>query len=366
MRNSTHPFPWAVPLRPCLPINPMDPVALLTRMVEIPSLSGEETVLATFLVEVMRTLGFRAEIDVAGNAVGVLGDGEQDIVLLGHMDTVPGAIPVRVVDGKLYGRGSVDAKGPLAAFIAAAAEVGRRAGKRIVVVGATEEEAASSKGARHVARTLAPTCCIIGEPSGTRAITLGYKGRVVLAYEASAGTTHSASPGANVLEEGVEFWNRLRRWAEAFNVGKAMFDRVDPALRAIESHNDGLTESLTLRASIRIPPGLTSAGVQREVEALAPGSASLRFWGADPPYRAEKNTALVRAFLKAVRAEGLGPVFKVKSGTSDMNVVGPAWNCPIVAYGPGDSNLDHTPNEHLDLAEYRQAIRILARVLRTV
>jgi LysW-gamma-L-lysine carboxypeptidase len=335
-------------------------------MVEIPSLSGEESVLAEFLVETMRSLGFDARVDEAGNAVGILGDGPAEIVLLGHMDTVPGAIPVRVEDGKLYGRGSVDAKGPLAAFIAAAAEVGPRAGKRIVVVGATEEEAASSKGARHVARMDAPSHCIIGEPSGTRAITLGYKGRIVFAYEASAGTTHSASPGGNVLEAGVEFWNRVRQWAETLNVGKAMFDRVDPALRAIHSHNDGLAESLTLRASIRIPPGLTPAAVQEDVEALAAGSARLRFWGADPPYRAEKNTALVRAFLKAVRAEGLEPAFKVKSGTSDMNVVGPVWNCPIVAYGPGDSSLDHTPDEHLDLTEYRQAIRVLARVLRTL
>lgn len=54
---------------------------------------------------------------------------------------------------------------------------------------------------------------------------------------------------------------------------------------------------------------------------------------------------------------------KVKSGTSDMNVVGPAWNCPIVAYGPGDSSLDHTPIEHLDLAQYHQAIAILSRAL---
>ncbi len=46
-----------------------------------------------------------------------------------------------------------------------------------------------------------------------------------------------------------------------------------------------------------------------------------------------------------------------------MNVVGPVWNCPILAYGPGDSSLDHTPDEHLDLAEFRQAIAVLARVL---
>ncbi len=44
-------------------------------------------------------------------------------------------------------------------------------------------------------------------------------------------------------------------------------------------------------------------------------------------------------------------------------MVGPAWNCPMVAYGPGDSRLDHTPDEHLDLAEYHQAIAILSRAL---
>jgi LysW-gamma-L-lysine carboxypeptidase len=43
-------------------------------------------------------------------------------------------------------------------------------------------------------------------------------------------------------------------------------------------------------------------------------------------------------------------------------VVGPVWNCPIVAYGPGDSRLDHTPNEHIDIAGYLQAIAILARI----
>jgi [amino group carrier protein]-lysine/ornithine hydrolase len=344
----------------------VDPIALLTRMVEIPSLSGEESALADFLVETMRGLGFQAHTDEAGNAVGTLGDGPTEIVLLGHMDTVPGAIPVRREDGQLTGRGSVDAKGPLAAFIAAVAEVGPLPGTRLVVVGATEEEAASSRGARHVARTRRPACCIVGEPSGTRAVTLGYKGRLVLAYEAETGATHSAAPEGKLLEEAVDFWTRIRAWATAENADKPMFDCLDPALREMGSGSDGLTESVRLKISIRIPPGRTPDEVQQQVAALAPRSARLRFWGADPPYRAEKNTPLVRAFLAAIRAEGLDPAFKVKSGTSDMNVVGPVWRCPILAYGPGDSSLDHTPHEHLDLAEYRQAIRILVRVLRTL
>jgi LysW-gamma-L-lysine carboxypeptidase len=335
-------------------------------MVEIPSLSGEEGALAVFLVETMRDLGFQAHVDEAGNAVGTLGDGPTEIVLLGHLDTVPGAVPVRIENGNLFGRGSVDAKGPLAAFILAAAEVGPLPGKRLTVVGATEEEAASSKGARHFGRTRTPACCVIGEPSATRAVTLGYKGRLVFAYEAEADASHSAAPDENVIETAVAFWGRVRGWAAEENAGKKMFESLDPVLRQIRSDGDGLTDAIRLRASIRIPLGQTPETVEARVRALAPPEARLSFWGGDLPYRAEKNTPLVRAFLAAIRSEGLEPAFKVKSGTSDMNVVGPLWRCPILAYGPGDSSLDHTPNEHLDLAEFAQAIRILARALRAL
>jgi LysW-gamma-L-lysine carboxypeptidase len=49
-----------------------------------------------------------------------------------------------------------------------------------------------------------------------------------------------------------------------------------------------------------------------------------------------------------------------------MNVVGPIWNCPIVAYGPGDSALDHTPEEHIVLKEYQRGIAVLSRVLQNL
>jgi LysW-gamma-L-lysine carboxypeptidase len=52
-----------------------------------------------------------------------------------------------------------------------------------------------------------------------------------------------------------------------------------------------------------------------------------------------------------------------KTGTSDMNVIGPRWQCPVVAYGPGDSALDHTPSEHLNLDEYARAVRVLTNAL---
>ncbi|MER3469523.1 MAG: acetyl-lysine deacetylase, partial [Thermoflexus sp.] len=60
------------------------------------------------------------------------------------------------------------------------------------------------------------------------------------------------------------------------------------------------------------------------------------------------------------------PRFRLKSGTSDMNVVGPAWRCPIAAYGPGDARLDHTPEEHIQLKEYLAGVRVLARALEEI
>jgi LysW-gamma-L-lysine carboxypeptidase len=94
--------------------------------------------------------------------------------------------------------------------------------------------------------------------------------------------------------------------------------------------------------------------------------AQLNLMEFTPAYRAEKNTSLVRAFLSAIRHAGGAPGFTVKSGTSDMNITAPVWQCPTIAYGPGDSDLDHTPNEHIFISEYQRGEQVLAQVLKTL
>jgi LysW-gamma-L-lysine carboxypeptidase len=116
---------------------------------------------------------------------------------------------------------------------------------------------------------------------------------------------------------------------------------------------------------MRVPVGLTIAEVEKQIERFKNG-ARVEFSSEEEPFRADKNNALVRAFLSSIRSAGGSPAFTLKTGTADMNIVGPIWKCPIVAYGPGDSTLDHTPNEHLDLAEYERAINVLAHVLETI
>jgi len=341
-----------------------DPVVLLERMLAIPSLSGQEDALAAYLVQAMEGLGFRARVDEAGNAVGERGEGPIEVVLLGHMDTVPGHIPVRREGVRLYGRGAVDAKGPLANFILAAAAVGLPPGVKLVVVGAVEEEAATSAGARHVLDRYRPAAVIIGEPSGGDRITVGYKGRLLIDYHVSLGAAHSARDEETACERAINYWLWAKGFAEAYGAAETRrFDRVDCALRSMASGSDGLVEWATMGIALRLPLGFPADAFQEAARAAA-GTAEVAFRGDEAAYRADKNNPLVRALLAAIRAQGGQPRFTVKTGTSDMNVVGPAWQCPIVAYGPGDSDLDHTPDEHIELDEYRRTITVLTEALR--
>jgi len=338
--------------------------ALLTGLVERYSPSGQEQAAAEYLVAQMRDLGLRAAVDPVGNAVGEIGAGAQTIVLLGHIDTVPGAIRVCREGNVLHGRGAVDAKGPLAAFVCAAAHVGMLPDKHVIVVGAVEEEAATSRGARHVLTQLVPSAVVIGEPSGWDRITVGYRGRLLVDYALRREVGHTAGPSVSAPEEAVGFWQMVLAWAGRLNAGcDRLFEQVTPSLRRICSTDDGLVEHMEMRLGLRLPLECDADRLQKELLGMA-GDADLSFHGYEQAFHAPRGTSLARAFVRAIRAQGQRATFGVKTGTSDMNVVGPVWQCPIVAYGPGDSTLDHTPNERLDLGEYHQAIEVLTAVLR--
>ncbi len=392
-----------------------DAVALLTRLVEIPSLSGHELEASRFLVGSMLSLGYdRCEVDAVGNAVGEIGavDAARTVILLGHIDTVQGEIPVRVEEGGdgpvLHGRGSVDAKGPLATFACAAANLGpdwaRQSDMRIVVVGAVEEEAATSKGARFIrdrfdgARAPVPDFCVIGEPSGVARITLGYKGRLLLEMRAAQPMAHSAGPNPGIATLAVDLWNMVRDYTEKFNRDRPKtFDQLLPSLRDVNTRtDDAMRDHVWIKIGLRLPldfevdaflgevwqwaqarAGDCSPPLRRpyvEGKDAAPqrfrfgrGDSALEFCvhGQEPAWRGNRQNALVRSFLAAIREVTPDrPRFVSKSGTSDMNVVGPAWQCPIAAYGPGDSSLDHAPNEQLRLDEYWQAVQVLETALR--
>lgn len=353
---------------------------LLLELVKRYSPSTLESTAVNYLVQWMRERGFDARVDEAGNAFGIRGatQAPNTLMLLGHIDTFPGEVPVRIeslseaggvatepfsglsAGWALYGRGSVDAKGALCTFAEAAAQARIPEGWRVIVAGCVEEEIATGKGSNYVSDHYTPTYCIIGEPSSSNRITLGYKGRILVEYTLRRPVAHTARPEPTVGALGAEFWQNILNWTEIENAGvERIFDQVMASLRGINTSSDYFNETLNMTAAFRLPPRITPEDVLKVLRGFAQPDGELRGYGHERAYQSDRNNPLVRGMMAAIRAEGMQPGFVLKTGTSDMNTVGAKWDCPMIAYGPGDSNLDHTPYEHLPLEEYDRAIRVV-------
>lgn len=339
-------------------------IRLLHDLVACYSPSGRERPAGELLLGVLRDWGWDARLDEVGNVVGEIGSAPPTICFLGHIDTVAGEIPVRTDGGRLYGRGAVDAKGPLAAAACAASRLLPDPGKHIVLVAAVEEETPTSRGARHIAQRITPDYAIVGEPSRWDRVTIGYKGILHFRYTLVVPRAHGAAESPCAATRAIDFFNALRASANK-GVEQSPFRSLTANVRSFETQLREFDETARMTVDLRLPPSLDPDRLERTVRDLAAG-ADIEIIEKLPAVMGQKNNRLVRAFLAAIRGRGGRPRFALKTGTSDMNVVAPAWNCPILAYGPGDSRLDHTPDEHLDLDEYRKAIDVLEAAFRSL
>jgi len=325
---------------------------LLEELVATPSVSGEETEAAERLVAFFEAHGREARIDAVGN---VRAPADDSVLLTSHVDTVPGDIPVRVADGVLHGRGSVDAKGSLVAMAVAAVETG------VSFAGVVGEEV-DSRGARHlIADRETPDAVVNGEPSGWDAVTLGYRGLLSGTYVATSESGHTSRPADNAIQSAIGWWSRVE---EAFGADEwtPVFEGVTPKPVGIEGGTsaDGLSVEATVDAQFRVPPDMGTDAV-REVADGALDGGTVQWREAIPPVMTSPRNPVARAFRAAIRATGGEPSQLRKTGTSDMNLYADAWSVPMATYGPGDSALDHTPEEHIHLDEFDRAVAVLER-----
>jgi LysW-gamma-L-lysine carboxypeptidase len=348
-------------------------VRLLTNLLGIYSPSGKEEDISNFLVKEMETLGFRARKDAIGNVIGEIGKGEPTILLCGHMDTIAGNLPVRVENSKLYGAGAVDAKSSLAAMIIAAATLARESAlhAKVLVVGAVEEEA-TSKGIKHIIeQRLQADYAIFGEPSGVKNITIGYKGSLHLKITCKTETGHSSTPWfyENALEKAFELWQQIKNAYPPVEEQESPYHAVTVSLVKLTGGkgNSKVPSECDMRVDIRVPPRFTVAQVFNVAESVIKRyqaanpkvSVKVAIWDQNEPFEVAKNSVLVRALSYAIRKVQNKPATLLrKTGTGDMNILGRAMNIPIVTYGPGDSHLDHTKDEHIDTSEYLTSIQV--------
>jgi len=120
-----------------------------------------------------------------------------------------------------------------------------------------------------------------------------------------------------------------------------------------------------MAVQLRVPPALDVETVREAAEAeLEVGTVTWK--DKVPPVMMSPRTEVARAFRVAIRKEGEDPRLVRKTGTSDMNIYAGAWDCPMATYGPGNSDLDHAPDERLSLSEYDRSVAVLERVAETL
>ena len=330
---------------------------LLTELVSIPSVSGEETEAAEALAAFFDRHDREVWIDDIGN---VRAPGDDSVLLTSHIDTVPGEIPVEINDGddgpELWGRGSVDATGSLVAMAIAAVETGAS------FVGVVGEES-TSRGAWYLTdHREAPDLIINGEPSGWDGITLGYRGLLEGTYVAASVSGHHSRPDLNAIQHAMSWWDRVEAIFEP-DEWVPVFEQVTTKPVDIEGgvSVDGLSMESTMEFQLRVPPERTPEEV-RELSDAELEVGTVNWTESIPPVMTSPRTELARVFRAAIREGGADPRLLRKTGTSDMNVFATEWDCEMVSYGPGDSSLDHTPNEHLPLTEFDNATEVLIDV----
>ena len=355
-------------------------IELLRNSLEIYSPSRSESILANFLKDVCLDLGFeQANIDSVGNVVAMKGSGSPVILLCGHMDTVPGIVPVRLDGDYMYGRGASDAKAPLISMLLGAADFPKQNGT-IIFAGVVDEEG-NATGIKNLVkdRNLRPHYAIFGEPSGIDNITVSYKGRLEIRLLCDVNNSaHASAPwiSLNAIEEIYNIWANLKKVLDSYEINNSK-NKADLVSYSITEVNGGSSHNVTpqkcrMTIDIRIPASLSCDDILSLLDAKLneikkdKNDITIKYHVEDrtEPFQASASSTLVRSLvLSILDNRKKRPLLLKKTGTGDMNILGNVLNIPVVTYGPGDPHSSHTVNERVYIPEYLTGIEIYKNTL---
>ncbi len=316
----------------------MDPVAFARELIDIDSTTGREGPAGRWLAEALRKLGFAVtEQRVDESRFNVLATLADPIVVLStHFDCVPPFFPSRIEGDRLYGRGACDAKGILAAQVAAADRLRREGETRVGLLFVVGEERGSD-GAR-VADQAARGCRFLvdGEPTDNR-LGLATRGVLRLRLRASGRAAHSSYP----------------------ELGESAIDKLIDALIALRSM-DLPADPVLGRTHYTV--GLISGGVAPNV--VSPAAE------AEVMFRTVSDAASVRQAISGLEARvDVEHVLDVPPGrmmtipgfdtavfpyTTDIPFLA-SWGQPLL-FGPGSIHAAHTADEFVPIQQLTDAV----------
>jgi acetylornithine deacetylase len=315
---------------------------LTRQLIDIPSLTGDEGAVGSFLAAYLKTLGYRVETqEVAPECFNLLATtgAAPRIVFSTHMDTVPPFIASREDDEYIYGRGSCDAKGIIAAQIFAAERL-RASGMNEVGMLFTVDEELGSEGAQAANNhPLAHECrfLINGEPTDSL-LAVGTKGSVRLFITTSGRAAHSAYPeaGESAIEKLLDILQNFRavEWPE-----DSFFGTTTCNIGVLEGGTRPNVIPDHARAILQIRLGIDIEQVKRIVEGAVGERGEIEYASAHNPVRLFSVPGLEETVVRF---------------TTDVPYLS-NWGQPLLL-GPGSILDAHTDGERVSKKELERAV----------
>jgi putative selenium metabolism hydrolase len=365
-----------------------DEIELTQRLVQTPGLSGAEGEVADRVEDAMNALGFRSvSRDALGNVVGFVGPQAETTALLfdAHMDVVPVAGKWRmdpfggeIVDGRLYGRGSTDMKGALAATLcgAAAAAKSGQLSRQVAVSATVLEETLEGAALGAVVENVRPEQVVICEPSNLT-IKLGQKGRAEILLTVEGIPAHAAFParGKNPIllaAKALDALEKIELPKDPF-IGEAILVATDIITDPYPSISL-IPPQVTVRFDRRTLPGETEESILNQILSALKSIDDHAFSLAvtrdtvqaytgkviEAPrlfeaWKVERDLPLVKAAEAGVIAAGLEPKFGSWGFCTNGSETAGKRKIPTIGLGPGAEDDAHIADESISVEELRKA-----------
>ena len=370
-------------------------VTLLQEMIQTKTVNqpGDEKPLAELLAKEMSSFGLQVQtVDLAenrANVIGILkGSGTKPALLFnGHLDTVPpgdvpwtyGPFSGELIDGKVYGRGSADMKGGLAAMIMAAKAIKKAAIplQGDLIIAGTAGEETDSIGAFDYLNKGGLTgvgAIVIGEPSSC-GINIAEKGAFWLEITTYGKTAHGAFPehGVNAISAMHLFLRELFSYQFQYETSELL---GEPTINIATIHGGVKTnvvpDKCTITIDMRTVPSMSHHQILQDFENIiaklnkenSSFTATIQVLNNRPSV----ETAQDHPFVKLAE-QVIGEEFKRTEKPKGVNfytdaaVFLPATQLPAIFYGPGDAAMAHQPDEYVRVDSLIEATQFYAAII---